>query len=231
MTEAEWLTCADIKDMVVLLNERLTKLGTVPQFDSKTDRKFRLYACAVCRHGDHFTDPASRQLLDVLERFLDGQISQKQLDAARQSFVDAWQPPARLRSEPVTDYNLEDLRPLPWPKPILDFAARGGLFADGGAWNAGCLVGQVLGTHLLREVFGNPFRARVADPRWAVWNHATIPRLARTIYETGGFDQLPVLADALEEAGCTDAVILGHCRGPGPHVRGCWVVDLVLGKE
>ena len=58
-----------------------------------------------------------------------------------------------------------------------------------------------------------------------------MPKLARTIYDDRRFDLLPILADALEEAGCGDAEILAHCRGPGPHVRGCWAVDLVLGKE
>jgi hypothetical protein len=58
-----------------------------------------------------------------------------------------------------------------------------------------------------------------------------VVRLAQGIYEDRAFDRLPVLADALEEAGCDNAEILSHCRGPGPHVRGCWAVDLSLGKE
>jgi hypothetical protein len=58
-----------------------------------------------------------------------------------------------------------------------------------------------------------------------------VPRLVRGIHEERAFDRLAVLADALEEAGCADADILSHLRGPGPHVRGCWVVDLLLGKE
>ena len=56
-------------------------------------------------------------------------------------------------------------------------------------------------------------------------------KLARTIYEERRFDLMPILGDALEDAGCGDALILAHCRGPGPHVRGCWVVDLLLGKD
>ena len=58
----------------------------------------------------------------------------------------------------------------------------------------------------------------------------TVVQLAQSIYDDRAFDRLPILADALEEAGCTDAAILDHCRGPGPHVRGCWAVDLLLGK-
>ena len=55
--------------------------------------------------------------------------------------------------------------------------------------------------------------------------------LARAVYDAGDFSRLPILADALEEAGCADADILGHLRGPGPHVRGCWVLDLLLGMR
>jgi hypothetical protein len=68
-------------------------------------------------------------------------------------------------------------------------------------------------------------------PSWLRWDDGTIPKLAQAIYDERAFDHLPVLADALEEAGCANADILAHCRGPGEHVRGCWVVDLLLGKE
>ena len=73
-------------------------------------------------------------------------------------------------------------------------------------------------------------RSRI-DPQWVAWNNETVLKLAQTINADRAFDRLPILADALEEAGCTDADMLQHCRGPGPHVRGCWVVDLLLGKE
>jgi hypothetical protein len=63
------------------------------------------------------------------------------------------------------------------------------------------------------------------------WSDGTIPRLAQAIYDELAFDRLPILADALEEAGCTNADILAHCRQPGEHVRGCWAVDLILGKS
>jgi hypothetical protein len=81
--------------------------------------------------------------------------------------------------------------------------------------------------HLLRDIFGNPFGPVRVDPSWAT---ATVTDLATTIYEERAFDRMPILADALEEAGCDNAAILSHCRGPGPHVRGCWVVDLVTGR-
>jgi hypothetical protein len=66
---------------------------------------------------------------------------------------------------------------------------------------------------------------------WLAWNDGIVPKLAQAIYDDRVFDRLPILADALEEAGCTNADILNHCRQPGEHVRGCWVVDLLLGKS
>ena len=69
------------------------------------------------------------------------------------------------------------------------------------------------------------------DPSWLAWNNGIVVKMAQAVYEERAFDRLPVLADALEEAGCADADLLSHLRGPGPHVRGCWAVDLLLGKE
>jgi hypothetical protein len=93
--------------------------------------------------------------------------------------------------------------------------------------------------HSLRDLFGNPCRPTPALlPSLLGWHGGTVPKLAQTIYEdrdqrSGHLDagRLAVLADMLEEAGCCDAELLGHLRGPGPHVRGCFVVDAVLGKS
>ena len=82
---------------------------------------------------------------------------------------------------------------------------------------------------LLRDIFGNPFRPAAQDPAWRT---ETVLALARGIYEERAFDRMPILADALQDAGCTSEDVLGHCRDAKQvHVRGCWVVDLVLGKE
>jgi biotin carboxyl carrier protein len=82
-------------------------------------------------------------------------------------------------------------------------------------------------THL-RDIFGNPFRPITPDPSWLT---STVVSLAHGIYADRAFDRLPILADALQDAGCDNADVLDHCRSDGPHVRGCWVVDLVLGKQ
>jgi hypothetical protein len=84
--------------------------------------------------------------------------------------------------------------------------------------------------YLVREMWGNPFRPVEVDPLWLTWNDGTISRLARSIDEQRTFDTLPILGDALEEAGCADPAVLEHCRASQAHVRGCWVVDLLLGR-
>jgi hypothetical protein len=92
---------------------------------------------------------------------------------------------------------------------------------------------------LLRCILANPFRGPPSiDLICLAWNGGTVKRLAQAAYEERSFPhgtldlgRLAVLADALEEAGCTDEEILGHLRGPGPHIRGCWVLDLILGKS
>lgn len=83
---------------------------------------------------------------------------------------------------------------------------------------------------LLREMF-NPFHSDYIDPYWIKWNEGTVSKLAQGIYKDNFWPDMPILADALEEAGCNDESILAHCRGQINHVRGCWVVDLLLGKK
>ena len=82
--------------------------------------------------------------------------------------------------------------------------------------------------NLLRDIFGNPFQPITLDP---VCVTSTVQQLANSIYQDRAFDRMPILGDALEEAGCDNAAILEHCPSGNEHVRGCWVLDLVLGKE
>jgi hypothetical protein len=84
------------------------------------------------------------------------------------------------------------------------------------------------GEFLLRECFGNPFRPVSIAPAWRT---SDVMLLAGGIYDEKAFDRMPILADALQDAGCNSDEMLNHCRAPGEHVRGCWVLDAVLGKE
>jgi hypothetical protein len=97
-------------------------------------------------------------------------------------------------------------------------------------WTIGYSGEPAAEASILRCILGNPFRAVTISPSWQLWNEKTISRIAEAIYDERAFDRMPILADALEEAGCTNADILNHCRQPDEHVRGCWVVDLLLGK-
>lgn len=83
---------------------------------------------------------------------------------------------------------------------------------------------------LVREVFGDPFRPPALAPSWLGWNHGAARHIAERIVATGDFGDLPVLADALEDAGCADAELLAHCREGQSHVPGCWVLDAALGR-
>jgi hypothetical protein len=94
-------------------------------------------------------------------------------------------------------------------------------------WSDEMRIEQMRQAMIVRDIVGNPFRSVAVDPAWRT---ETVVALAGGIYAERAFDRMPILADALEEAGCDSADILTHCRGDGPHVRGCWVVDLVLGK-
>jgi hypothetical protein len=106
------------------------------------------------------------------------------------------------------------------------------------AWNASMTAEFAAQAAILRDLVGNPFPPVTINPAWLAWSRGTVPKMAQEIYDerklpVGTLDnaRLAVLADALEEEGCTDTAILAHCRQPGEHVRGCWVVDLLLGKE
>jgi hypothetical protein len=95
-------------------------------------------------------------------------------------------------------------------------------------WQGEFQIVQARQADLMRCVYGNPYRSVASD---AAWLTSSVVPLAQGIYDDRAFDRLPILADALEDAGCTNADILSHCRKPGEHARGCWVVDLLLGKE
>ena len=115
------------------------------------------------------------------------------------------------------------------PRPMLEFlrgrASRRKLQLFGVACYCQELPEQAA---LVRDLIGNPFRpATLTGP----YRTPGVAGMAESIYAEGRFEELPVLADALEDAGCADADILSHLRGPGPHVRGCWALDLCLGKS
>jgi hypothetical protein len=159
---------------------------------------------------------ASRRAVEVAEEYADGEVSEETKAAVLRAAKDAASVPTRRGNGSIA----------------ADMAYR---VLSGDAWDSvTAAVGSGLKRErevaLARDVFGNPFRPITLAADFLRWGGGMVPKLARAIYDDRAFGQLPVLADALEDAGCTDPAILAHCRGPGPHVRGCWVLDLLLGK-
>jgi hypothetical protein len=219
MTEAEWLTCTDPQKMLEHLRGKVS------------DRKFRLFGIACLDAG--FDRRPLQNALAVAELFADGRASRSELAAARAEAE-------RFRGK--QQYNLNDRHGE--GAALMDEAAcdvAREAIADVIRSVAWCAANRMPiapayyhecknQVRLLRDIAGNPFRPVAVDAAWLAWNNRTVGQLAQAVYDERAFDRLPVLADALEGAGCHDAGILAHCRGPVEHVRGCWTVDLLLGK-
>jgi hypothetical protein len=214
-------------------------------------RQRRLFAVACCRRWlQDMLDPESRNAVEVAERHAVGVADMKELVASyseelRAAYLAA-QEVAGRRHAPALLAAKESDRGRVVSAWRLAHAAQfvcHGLVPEDAANDI--LIRLVeLGDQelldqekqaqciLIRDIFGNPFRPQPSiDSSRLSWNGGTVGKLAQAIYDDRAFDRLPILADALEEAGCTDADILNHCRQPGEHVRGCWVVDLLLGKS
>ncbi len=186
------------------------------------ERKLRLLACACCRrYWDRLTGARSRRAVEASELFADGRIGRTRLSkaaaAADAALRDVWSAAAtgpRLDDEPA-----RGARQV--ASPHLPTAVSWWLAATGEEGRARA--------DLLRDLV-NPFQAVAVDPAWLTRNDGAVRKVPEGMYEASDLGQMPVLADALLEAGCENATLLDHCRGPGPHARGCWVVDLLLGK-
>jgi hypothetical protein len=223
MTEAEWLASDDPTPMLAL-GRRETG-----------DRKLRLFAVACCRRiWPLIRRQQWRRAVEAAEGVADRTVSEQQRRVIQSATFQALKEHRRhspaysaLRAARVTYYCLEKrIRPSK-VMTVAVGAASGKCEARGKLWARRYHREKAATAHLLRDVFGNPFRPVTADPAWLT---STVVSLAQTIYEERAFDRLPILADALEDAGCDSAEVLAHCRGEGPHVRGCWAIDMLLGK-
>jgi hypothetical protein len=202
-----------------------------------SERKAQLFVAASCRRvWSLLKDQRSRTAVEVSERFADGELSNAAMEDA---FADADAAFDYVYDQELGGYEaaaaVVEATTLDYPDRVFGVMQ--------------CIEKEFLGRRLkedpeqvqaglLRDIFGNPFRPASLAPAVLAWNDAIVVRLAQAAYEErhlpkGTLDntRLLILADALEEAGCTDADILGHLRGRGSHVRGCWVVDLCLGKS
>jgi uncharacterized membrane protein len=223
MTEEEWLACRAPKAMLAFLCDHS---GTARRKQGR--RKLRLLACACCRRVWHkLTEDRDRRMVLLSEDFADGAASPQELGAARQLSLDR---PGHIFPAVRAAIATAD----PQPRAAVNEAMFGvcSAVASHGAgygerWQA---EAEAL-AEVVRELFGNPFRAARCERRWLTANDGAARRVAQAAYDSRDLADLPVVADALEEAGCDERALLGHLRSPGPHVRGCWALDLVLGKS
>jgi hypothetical protein len=217
MTEEEWLQSSKPSEMFDILGKRAT------------GRRLQLFAVAcVLQIWEQSTDPRLRCVIRVAERQADSRANEEEKLQALNSLDDY-----------MDEFCEHDVTPSVPPSLFAE-----PFFTKDASEVACCIAETAKYQHdgfdgidaeiefeqcgFLRDIFGNPFRPVDFDARWRT---SDVLGLARAIYEDRTFDRLPILADALMDAGCADEQIIAHCRGDGPHVRGCWVVDLVLGKE
>jgi hypothetical protein len=241
MTEDEWLSGTNLKLMLELLRGKAS------------DRKLRLFAVACCCVSHLAPDQASRNALEVAERYADGLATEEERQAACTATLLKGVGPGSPVEGWEADY--EATSAIGWATVGVAFDAAAKAPRDTAAarifgsvpdpirfteteeevWTEPALVvykaERALQCDLLRDIIGNPFRPLAVEPSWLAWNDGTVVNMAQGIYDDRAFDRLSVLADALEDAGCHDAAILDHCRQPGQHVRVCWIVHILLGRS
>lgn len=215
MTEADWLAASDPWPMIKQMNGR--------------PRKLHLFACACCRRFWQYLPEASQRILLRTEEAADGPRSRVTSNALCGE-ANAIAAPVNEEFQRMTAPTTEDRLRQAGAKAVC-YAAIGEPHGASSYFKELDATEAIAQAELLRDIFGNPFRSMHVEPALLTWNYATVPAIARHIYDDRAFHDLPILADALEDAGCTNADLLDHCRGPGPHVLGCWVVDLLLGKS
>jgi hypothetical protein len=237
MDEQTWLTGSAVDGMIGHLEDALRMHRT-----KKGQRRMRLFGCACCRAvWALMTDERARQAVLLAERYADGEVGRAEMKEAHKVHARAFSPVLNISyAKDAADWAHAATITLVYPGGIgpLICARTARMAAEcrgrGGAASLPPHGPETASSHrqaaLLREVFGNPFRPVTVAPAVLSWSAAAVPKLAQTIYQERAFDRLPVLADALEDAGCDSAEVLDHCRRPGEHVRGCWVVDLLQGK-
>jgi hypothetical protein len=227
MTEKEWLAAWDPDQMrAIFPPERYC-------------RKEFLFACACCRRIWDLLDERSRRAVVAAEGFADGAVSRGELEwagrLAKAAFLDALGrhdpdgegAPAYFAAMAADDLATTSAAAAQCASYYAASARAGTTYPR--ATRPKRKVWLRERTHqrwLLLDIVGDPFRPVAVDPAWRT---EEVIRFAKTAYVERAFDRLPILADLLEEAGATDALLLRHLRGPGFHTRGCHALDAVLG--
>ena len=221
MTESEWLECTspDTRLWAFYLPEHLA--GHLPM----SERKKRLFVVGCCRRIWAVLDQQGRHAVEVAERLADGHASPEEWEAAQR---------------PVAErgWDKEGVNVLDYPSAAASMSGCGYDYFETprlAARACGNPVEMFTQVALVRCIMSNPFRPASINPTWLT---PAVTNLAQSAYDerampSGELEpaRLAVLSDALEEAGCDNEDILNHLRSPGSHVRGCWALDLILGKS
>lgn len=225
MTETEWQACTDIVQLAEARNTAANERYLV------SDRQLRFFLCSRCRRFWHLLSERARNVVGEAEDYADGAT---RLSAVKQQAATAGRkydhPAIRLQHGPLywlggpmfLRYVLHQLL----QRDLRDVNLATILRARGEEWGP---EEDERDLNAFREVSGNPFRRYAINPTWR--RKGLINSMASRMYRTGDFTALPILADALEDAGCCDEHILAHCRSGGEHWRGCWVLDLLMDKN
>jgi hypothetical protein len=217
MTETKWLTCVDPEPMLDFLGKA-------------NDRKLRLFAVACCRRIVSKLEEHRRRLVggegsvEVEQVRREARLIERAAKVGER-WADGLMKVAELESL-YRDAGHEDLGSAFALGPKARWTARTSAHHARQRASHHDREGMAQ-CNLLRCIFGNPFRSMALDPAWLA---PKVEFLAKLIYEQRAFERMPVLAHALEQAGCNEEPILSHCLEPGEHTRGCWALDLVLGK-
>jgi hypothetical protein len=216
MTEAEWLASADPMKLVGRL------VGVAGE------RRLRLAACGCCRlFRNRLYIPVALEALDLCERLAENprdEALRSALTVAHQELLTFARHPHLVAEEGAAlGAVAQAARPGTEPGPYRQDLCHAVIML----LEPSNRLRRTQLYRVLRDIFGAPFRYSNVSSDWCT---DTVSALARQMYETRDFSALPILADALQDAGCGNDEVLAHCRGPGPHVRGCWVVDEVLGR-
>jgi hypothetical protein len=213
MKEAEWLECRELQP---LLDFSLTTIS---------ERKLRLFACGCCRRVWQMMNQAARRIVETAEQHADGLVRRSDL-AAAWAYQGAY-PGGDVAGIFTALAALRRTSPFDAATAVVRALWEAALESQSESW----FRTDPCHTDLFRDVVANPFRQAAINPAWRSWSNNTVQKMAQAIYDGRTFGQLPVLADALEDAGCDNPDILAHCRSGGEHVCGCWALDLLLGKS
>jgi hypothetical protein len=199
-------------------------------------RKFRLLSCACGRLvWHHFQDEMHRELLELAERVAEDAATMEELQAAYREMRKVKEAQRGLRgivgelvrgaTEKQASRGVRRAMSMASYLMAVDALPESRTPEQ---LNAQAEIEELTLCDLLRDAFGNPFRPAAFDARWRT---PAVLSLAQAIYGGRSFADLPILADALIDAGCDSEDLLAHCRADGPHARGCWALDLVLGRN